>query len=254
METTKIAVGPLRTIVDHALLTTLFLHLAPGVLIFLFYLASAPLLMARGYPPVAAMLLAIAIVAIPLELGELIRRGLRQNGRLSLRGVVTLRGRMPAWQVLVFTLGFLLAALLISAAASPIDNLLASALSGWLPGWFFLQRIESYAGYSRSVLQTVLIVNLLLNGLAAPLVEELYFRGFLLPRLAGLGRWAPLVNALLFTLYHFWQLYAYPSIFLTLLPLIWLTWRKQNIYLAIFGHSTINILGNLVLFAAILGK
>src|SRR5512142_2738321 len=103
METTQIAARPLRTVIDPALLTTLFLHLAPGVLIFLFYLASAPLLMARGFPPVTAMLLATIIVAIPLELGELIRRGLRQNGRLSLHGVVTLRGRMPAWKVLLFT-------------------------------------------------------------------------------------------------------------------------------------------------------
>src|SRR5512146_3257946 len=122
METTKIATRPLRTIVDHPLLTTLFLHLAPGVLIFLFYLASAPLFMARGFPPVAAMLLATLVVAIPLELGELLRRGVRQNGRLSLRGVVTLRGGMPAWKIIVFTLGFLLAALLISGAASWIDN------------------------------------------------------------------------------------------------------------------------------------
>ncbi|MFD1537220.1 CPBP family glutamic-type intramembrane protease [Nonomuraea guangzhouensis] len=34
-----------------------------------------------------------------------------------------------------------------------------------------------------------------LTGLAFPIIEELYFRGFLLPRLSRLGRWAPVVNA-----------------------------------------------------------
>jgi hypothetical protein len=37
----------------------------------------------------------------------------------------------------------------------------------------------------------------LLNGVIGPVVEELYFRGFLLPRMEGLGRWAPLVNVTL---------------------------------------------------------
>ena len=44
-----------------------------------------------------------------------------------------------------------------------------------------------------------------LNGVIGPVVEELYFRGFLLPRMERLGRWAPLVNATLFSIYHFWS-------------------------------------------------
>ena len=34
------------------------------------------------------------------------------------------------------------------------------------------------------------------------MVEELYFRGYLLPRISRLGAWAPLVNTVLFSLYH----------------------------------------------------
>jgi membrane protease YdiL (CAAX protease family) len=33
-------------------------------------------------------------------------------------------------------------------------------------------------------------------------VEEMYFRGYLLPRISRLGAWAPLVNTVLFSLYH----------------------------------------------------
>jgi len=55
------------------------------------------------------------------------------------------------------------------------------------------------------------------------------------------------------TLYHFWQPYAYLSIFVVMAPLAWLVWRKQNLYLGIAMHCALNVLGNLVLFAGILG-
>ena len=35
------------------------------------------------------------------------------------------------------------------------------------------------------------------------MVEEMYFHGYLLPRISRLGAWAPLVNTVLFSLYHF---------------------------------------------------
>ena len=99
-----------------------------------------------------------------------------------------------------------------------------------------------------------LIVNLVLNGIVAPVIEELYFRGYLLPRLSRFGILSPLISSVLFTVYHFWQLYAYASIFLVMTPLIYLVWRKQNIYLGIAAHCALNIIGNLMLFGAILSK
>ena len=34
------------------------------------------------------------------------------------------------------------------------------------------------------------------------MVEKMYFRGYLLPRISRLGAWAPLVNTVLFSPYH----------------------------------------------------
>jgi uncharacterized protein len=42
---------------------------------------------------------------------------------------------------------------------------------------------------------------LVLNVFVGPITEELCFRGHLLPRMGQLGRWAPLVNVFLFSLY-----------------------------------------------------
>ena len=59
--------------------------------------------------------------------------------------------------------------------------------------------------YSREAWLVTLAAYLVLNGFVGPIVEELYFRGYLLPRMEWMGRWAPLVNVSLFSLYHFWS-------------------------------------------------
>jgi hypothetical protein len=44
---------------------------------------------------------------------------------------------------------------------------------------------------------------LLINVILGPVTEELYLRGYLLPRLYRFGIWAPLINISLFSLYHY---------------------------------------------------
>jgi membrane protease YdiL (CAAX protease family) len=239
---------------QHTLLWSTVLHLMPGVLILIFYVLTASGVMASGFPPMFAMLLAILFVAIPVELGELFRRGRKYNGRFSLAGIVGYRFPIPWWQYLVFVVLFLVLGVLISGAAGLLDVVVSGTLSKWLPAWFFMNDIKQYASYSQNALMITLVVNLVLNGLAAPVVEELYFRGYLLPRLARFGAWAPLVNAVLFTIYHFWQPYAYLSILALMLPFIYLVWWKRNVYLGIAIHCAINIVGNLLLFGALLSQ
>ncbi len=238
----------------HSLPLSVFLHLFPGLLIAGFYLLVAGHVMDGGWPPLAAMLLAILCVALPVELGELLRRGRRQNGSWSLRGILGNQKPLPAWQYLAFTLGFLVLAFFLSGATGILEGRIGAWLSQWLPEWFFLSNMNAYAAYSKTILWWTLAGNLILNGLAAPIVEELYFRGFLLPRLSRFGGWAPIINAALFTFYHFWQPYAYLSVLIVLTPLVYLVWRKQNLMIGILAHCALNIAGNLLLFAGILGN
>lgn len=59
------------------------------------------------------------------------------------------------------------------------------------------------------------------NGVVGPVVEELYFRGHLLPRIDRYGRWAPVLNTVLFSLYHFWTPWQNPAHILGILPMTW---------------------------------
>ena len=90
------------------------------------------------------------------------------------------------------------------------------------------------------------------NGVLGPVVEELYFRGYLLPRLERFGRWAPLLNVVLFSLYHFWTPWQFFSRIVVLVPMVYAVWWKRNIYLGIITHSVLNIIGLLFTLALLL--
>ncbi len=85
---------------------------------------------------------------------------------------------------------------------------------------------------------------LVLFALLAKLVfEEMYFRGFLLPRMSYLGVLAPAANALLFAVAHYWQPYNWPLIFLLVLVNAYVVWWRRNIYIATLLHGSANTIG-----------
>jgi hypothetical protein len=68
------------------------------------------------------------------------------------------------------------------------------------------------------------------------------------------GRWAPVINGGLFTLYHFWQPQNYPTIFLSIFHMVWLTWWKKNYRLAIFTHMTLNLISGVLTYSLVAGN
>ena len=95
---------------------------------------------------------------------------------------------------------------------------------------------------------------MLANGIVGPVVEELYFRGYLLPRIAWLGRWAPVLNTVLFSLYHFFTPWANVGRIVALLPMVYTAWWKRNIYLSMAVHVLWNLGAMMLLLAVLLGS
>ena len=187
---------------QHSLLVSLILHLLPGALILLFFVALAPALRSLGCPSLLAQFFFCAPVEEQAQLGCILYQARKQNKTWSLKGIVLYRRKIPTWQYVVFIPPLLVWALVCFILISPpIDKYLIENYFSWLPGWFFLH-IEPGA-YSKGPLWLTWVVGLLFNGLAGPVVEELYFRGYLLPRVSRLGRWAPIWTVVLFSLYHF---------------------------------------------------
>lgn len=161
-----------------------------------------PLLNATGSPPLLAFLLAVLLVDIPFMLGVMFYEGKKLNGGLSLTGVVRYRQKV-SWKtfLLVFVGGFVVVYLLVMLVA-PVNTFVAETLFSWMPGWLFLDEEAQYETYSKGILVAVFALQLVLTGVVLPWVEELYFRGYLLPRISRYEIWAPLLGGLFFGLYH----------------------------------------------------
>ncbi|TDB80483.1 CPBP family intramembrane glutamic endopeptidase [Micromonospora sp. KC721] len=232
----------------HSWPTSLALHLAPGIPIVLAYLfVTGPLVRAIGYPPFLAWVLAMCLGLLPVQIGVLFWLGTRANGRRSLRGVVDYLGRpVGRWPLVGLVTGLVLWTFIAGSLAQPIDRLLLAHLFTWFPGASAVSGTTgSFAGYPQSTVVTTLVASLLLSGLLGPVAEELYFRGFLLPRLPA-GRWAPLVNTALFSLYHLWTPWQFFSRILFFLPTVWFTWRRRDLRISLSVHVIGNTIGQLL--------
>ena len=217
----------------------LLLHLLPAVLWLIFYIPFARIASAKGIPTMFVFYILFALIVVPFEMGFLYYQGKKMNGRLSLKRVVLFREKMPWWQYLLFGLISVVWAVLIFLGSSPIMDFLRTTLFSWIPDWFYLTR-GSVEQNAPSIEITMWILGFVFMAIIGPLVEELYFRGYLLPRLSKLGKWAPLVNVTLFIIYHFWQPNVLVTMIIAMLPLIYFVWWKKNIYLGIGVHCFSN--------------
>jgi len=239
---------------QHSLKQSITLHLLPGIIILGFFVVLAPVMDRLGWPPALALFTIIGLVLVPVELGVLLYEGKKLSGKFTLKNVVLYREPLPKKQYFWLSLIlFTWLMLILIVVFTPIDNFIAERLFFWLPDWFFTAKfIENIGQYPQSVILVTAILGTLFNGIAGPVVEELYFRGFLLPRLSRYGNWAPLLNATLFAVYHLFSPWRIPGIIVAMIPFVYLTWWKRNIYIGMIVHCAANTLSSLALFALLL--
>ncbi len=186
------------------------------------------------------------LVLVPFELGVLLREGKKLNGKWSPEGVVLFREKMPAVRTIALVLPLLLWCLFVFGfLTSFIDPFMIREFFRWLPSWFFANQIPQPKG---AIFIITAIMGFVFNGIIGPIVEELYFRGYLLPRMSRMKAWAPAVNVVLFSVYHFFSPWQNPVRIIALLPLVYVVWWKRNILVGIITHCSLNLLGMIVAF------
>jgi CAAX protease family protein len=231
---------------DVRISAAIVLHFLPAIAIAGAYWLVTPWASRMGVPHVAVLLAAFAVIGIPLQLG-IIRRLSRAAGHSVVRFITPI----PLWQH-VAGAAFLIAIelLLLRAPLGHVSDYLAGHVFASLPAAFSPAADEDLATASRNILLPMLLFQLLIDGIINPLVEERYFRGFLLPQLSRLRLGAPVVSTMLFAIAHFWQPYNYLSIFIYVLPLTLFTWWRKNYYAQAFVHCFANSFGAALALAA----
>ncbi len=121
-----------------------------------------------------------------------------------------------------------------------------------LPGLDVLPNLTGPLGEFGTYLWIGLIFGVV-NAVVGPVVEEVYFRGYLLPRLSRFGAWAPLINTVLFSLYHFFTPWQNVGRILGLLPMVYAAWWKRSIYVSMGAHVLGNVSVMLMLLPVFFG-
>lgn len=219
-------------------------HLYPGIIITACFAVLTPLLINYQLPPQFSILVAIAIVAIPLLLIHL-NKVKRKENKNRLGEINGYQQRLGSGRLILYIIVLVIFMFFIWGITQPLNTVITQKLLSWLPPWY---TVQDFAGYDKQAIIITLLLNLALNGFLAPIVEEYYFRGYLLPRMATWGKWAFVINAILFSFYHFWQPYVYLTLLIALLPLSWAVWKTKDLRLAIYTHCAVNVIGALASF------
>ncbi len=220
----------------HSTAQSLILHFLPGVLVGCFYFLALKPVANMGYPSFFAQFLAFAFILVPFELGFLFVQGKKKTGRFTFWGIISYQKSIPWWQYIVWVPIIFVIVGALMTLFKPVDSYLQKVLFFWMP--------DVNSGLDGTYSKTILIVTysvfLIINVFLAPMVEELYFRGYLLPRMKG--KYAILFHSFLFAAIHVFSPWMIIARTIGFLPIIIGT-RKKNIYVGMIVHMLCNAMG-----------
>lgn len=225
----------------------ILLHLLPGIPILLIAILLSDPLIGICFPFVLSLFIAIAVGLIPCELLILFIAARRRGEKI--RDIICYTKKMPALQM------FLWIFLLLSVNGLAFATIPQLEQPLWMPLFHFpdwarinIEAVKAQPGF----LWPTIILGLLMNGFLGPIVEEVYFRGYLLPRMGRLGKLAPLMSTLLFSLYHLFSPWEIITRIVAVLPFTYVVWYKKNIRIGMFVHCLGNLLGLIGTIGALL--
>ena len=247
--------GKMDEVKQHTPGQSILLHLLPGLIILVSILIFSHPYFSRilgvdeRLSPVMGYLLGLLFGLLPVQLGFLLFAGRQETGKFTLRKVIRYTQKSPLKEYIFFVPALILYFLVLFVFVAPlIQPYLIQTLFNWWPEKYnfqlLLQNPTTLAGYRGIIV--LILVYILLSCISGPFVEELYFRGYLLPRMEGYaGKWAPFLNTLLFSIYHFFSPWENLIRIAASYPLIYLVWKKRDIRFGILVHILVNSFGGI---------
>ncbi len=235
-----------RTLKELNIWHVALLVFVPAILVTAAYVVVGHIPAVQNAVPSLLLFFIMAILILfPIELAVVLRASKKEFGRCSLQSAFTHYQKLPWWQVALFvvlTWGF---AGLMTVTIMPLENRLLAPLSetlfSALPTYFDWTNPAILEGYPRATLILMAVVLVLFNGFIGPIIEELFFRGYLTAKINRYGKVAPLIITVFFSLYHLWLPFNNLFRIFAFFPAFYLAWRKKNIYIAIVCHVLSNV-------------
>ena len=225
------------------------LQLAPGIASLPAYAIIASIMATNGIPNIFALALTILLVEVPVSWAIITRQVRKETGaHFSIKQAFPWVAPIPWWQYLLIGVPMIAFSMVMVAGVGPMtQSFLLNSVFSWVPEWFVMRPDPMmFTGMSREMLLALLGFMLVAMVLVGGFTQELYSRGFLLPRMAHLGIWAPAYNALLFAAFHMIAPWDWGAFFLMVLPWAYLVWWRRSVKIGLFIHVgmlTLQLLG-----------
>ena len=220
------------------------LHLGPGIGFTALLIWVSQVFVQHGLTAYLAEVLLVPLILTPMLAGIVLLWNARQGEGLSLIRSLTYRKHGSVRDYVLWPTLLYLMWVGGSFVTVPLSDALQQLCLAWFPHQLTTEAM--FAGLEATppgLRMPTLLAGVLCSGLVAPLVEEAYFRGFLLPRMRHLGLAAPALSAFLFGLYHFFSPWSLPVIFLAFLPVAYVVQATGNYRIAVVVHAMLNLTG-----------
>jgi hypothetical protein len=236
------------------LLHVIGLHLAPGVVSLLGYVVLARVVTAFGLPNLLGLMLTTLLVEAPVIWWLMARLIRSEGGALRWRDLFPWDERVSlGWYLTVGPVALIWGMVMISGVAQAVGAAVVEPYFGWLPDWFVMRMDpDTLLAQPHGVLVALWLTSIVMAVVAGS-TQELYFRGYLLPRMTHLGRTAPVVNAFLFGVFHVIVPWNWIPFFLGTLPWSYLMWWKKSIRLTLFIHVGMLLFQSLMMALVVFG-
>lgn len=216
----------------------IILHLFPGIVLSIIYVFLLNEGILESYPKLVLLGLAGVFSIIPLELGYLFYVAKKEVGSFNIFQILGLKSKMKGKEFIIYTFLLFMTTGLLITVLKPLSNNILNTVFNWIPSSY--NYVQDMSSFDRNVIIISILVSFFIFTLILPIIEEFYFRGYLLARMKWMGKYSVLLNVLLFSVYHFWSPWLIISRMIAMLPLYYFVYKNDSLKLAIFVHCLCN--------------
>jgi len=220
-------------------------HLLPGIPVLLIAFVLTNPSFGINLPIFLSLIIAFIVCLIPIQ--WIIMKIFARKKSLKIIEIIGYKNKQTIIKTLFWSFPGIVLAAVIFTFGTEIERPFWTIFA-FIPDWFRVNRTA--IGMEKFFILTIFL-NFSIRGLLLPFTEEIYFRGFLLPRMQKTGKFAPIISSALFSIYHFFTPWENISRMIAVLPFVYITWWKKNIYIGIISHCVVNLLSCIGMFVLI---
>lgn len=238
---------------DMSIGRLMILVFLPATLLLLVYIGA--LRFGHAIPPLLIWIIVFVFIMLPFQLFIMLRASKKEFGAYSFKSALVYNTKItPRRLMLKALIPFFIAGAVAILIGGIETRFMTATVFKSVPEYFRLEEfVNQTTQYSSSTILLTCIIYVAANVLVFPVVEELYFRGYLMPRIERFGELAPLIITVLFSLYHFWAPWSNVMRILAIFPYTYSVFKNKSIYIGIVVHCGINIVSSASMLYAVYG-